>query len=99
MAGLVPHHTVKMSWVALTNRLFRIGLCVTKSFAAFTGISFITAVSTVTPQIMLPLVGDLAPPERRASALSIVVSGFMLGILVARVLSGTVTNYTSWRNV
>lgn len=48
---------------------------------------------------MLPLVGDLAPPHRRASALSIVVSGFMLGILVARVLSGTITNYTSWRTV
>lgn len=48
---------------------------------------------------MLPLVGDLAPPNRRASALSIVVSGFMLGILIARVISGTVTEYTSWRNV
>lgn len=48
---------------------------------------------------MLPLVGDLAPPHRRASALSIVVSGFMLGILVARVLSGSVTEHTSWRNV
>lgn len=77
----------------------RIGLCVTKSLEAFTAISFITAVTTVTPQIMLPLVGDLAPPNRRASALSIVVSGFMLGILIARVISGTVTEYTSWRNV
>lgn len=77
----------------------RIGLCVTRSFAAFTAISLITAVTTVTPQIMLPLVGDLAPPEKRASSLSIVVSGFMLGILLARVLSGTVANFTSWRNM
>jgi predicted MFS family arabinose efflux permease len=48
---------------------------------------------------MLPLVGDLAPPNRRATALSIVVSGFILGILIARVLSGTITNFTSWRNI
>ena len=48
---------------------------------------------------MLPLVGDLAPPNRRAAALSIVVAGFMLGILIARVISGTITNYTSWRVV
>ena len=48
---------------------------------------------------MLPLVGDLAPPNRRATALSIVVSGLLLGILIARVLSGVVTNYTSWRNI
>ncbi|KAL9062319.1 MAG: hypothetical protein Q9157_009030 [Trypethelium eluteriae] len=76
-----------------------IGLCVTSSLAVFTAISFITAITTVTPQLMLPLVGDLAPPHRRAAALSIVVAGFMLGILVARVISGTITNYISWRVV
>ncbi|KAI9686840.1 MAG: hypothetical protein M1822_002593 [Bathelium mastoideum] len=76
-----------------------IGLCVTRSLAAFTAISFIVGVTTVTPQLMLPLVGDLAPPHRRAAALSIVVAGFMLGILVARVISGTITNYVSWRIV
>jgi predicted MFS family arabinose efflux permease len=48
---------------------------------------------------MLPLVGDLAPPNRRAAALSIVVSGLMLGVLVARVLSGTMTNFVTWRAV
>ena len=48
---------------------------------------------------MLPLVGDLAPLPRRASARSIVVCGFMLGILIARVLSGTVTNFVTWRAI
>ena len=48
---------------------------------------------------MLPLVADLAPANRRATALSIVVSGLLLGLLVARLLSGVVTEYTSWRNV
>ena len=71
----------------------------TKSFTAFCAISYITAVTTVTPQIMLPLVGDLAPPHKRALSLSIVVSGNLMGILIARILSGIVTNYTSWRNI
>ncbi|KAI9653783.1 MAG: hypothetical protein M1831_005650 [Alyxoria varia] len=48
---------------------------------------------------MLPLVGDLAPPHRRATAVSIVVSGNVLGILIARILSGVVTQYTAWRNI
>jgi predicted MFS family arabinose efflux permease len=48
---------------------------------------------------MLPLVGDLAPAHRRAAALSVVVSGLTLGILIARVLSGVLTNYTSWRTI
>ncbi|KAL9617795.1 MAG: hypothetical protein Q9160_007449 [Pyrenula sp. 1 TL-2023] len=48
---------------------------------------------------MLPLIGDLAPPHRRAQALSLVVSGLVLGILIARVLSGIVTEYTGWRTI
>jgi predicted MFS family arabinose efflux permease len=48
---------------------------------------------------MLPLVGDLAPPNKRAAALSIVVSGLMLGVLIARVLSGTISQFASWRAV
>lgn len=48
---------------------------------------------------MLPLVGTLAPPNRRATALSIVVSALMLGLLIARLLSGIIANYSSWRNV
>ncbi|KAI9726209.1 MAG: hypothetical protein M1828_001882 [Chrysothrix sp. TS-e1954] len=76
-----------------------IGLCITNNFVAFSALSFLTAISTVTPQLMLPLVGELAPPHRRAAALSIVVSGNLLGILIARILSGVVTHYTSWRNI
>jgi predicted MFS family arabinose efflux permease len=76
-----------------------VGLCITKSFSVFLALSFITAVSTVTPQLMLPLVGDLAPAHRRATALSIVVSGLLGGILIARLLSGILTQYTSWRSI
>jgi len=76
-----------------------IGLCVTDSIEVFTGIQFLVGLTTVTPQLMLPLVGDLAPPHKRAAALSVVVSGFALGILVARLLSGIMTNFISWRYV
>lgn len=48
---------------------------------------------------MIPLVGDFAPPQRRGAFLSIVVSGLLGGMLVARLLAGVVATYTSWRNV
>lgn len=48
---------------------------------------------------MLPLVGDLAPPARRATALSIVASGLVLGLLFARLFSGVIATYSDWRNV
>ena len=79
--------------------LSRIGLCITKSFAAFCAITFITSLTTVTPQLMLPLVGDLAPPHKRSISLSIVVSGMLLGMLIARLLSGVVTEFIGWRYI
>ncbi|ORY54940.1 major facilitator superfamily domain-containing protein [Pseudomassariella vexata] len=83
-------------WITATVWL---GLCLTTKFEVFLSLSFLCGVGTVTPQLMLPLVGDLAPPHRRASSLSVVVSGLALGMLIARVLSGIVANYTSWRNI
>jgi predicted MFS family arabinose efflux permease len=76
-----------------------LGLCLTKSFPVFVALSFLCAVTTVTPQLMLPLVGDLAPPHKRATSLSIVVSGLLGGMLIARFLSGVLTQYTSWRTI
>ena len=85
-----------LTWFTATMWL---GLCLTSSYEAFAALSFTTSVTTVTPQLILPLVGDLAPPEKRAQALSLVVSGNLGGMLVARLLSGIVTEYTSWRIV
>ena len=48
---------------------------------------------------MIPLASGLATPARRAAAISIVFSVLMLGMLLPRVLSSIVAQYTSWRNV
>ncbi|CAE6357792.1 unnamed protein product [Rhizoctonia solani] len=76
---------------------FTLGLALAPSKNIFGGLSFIMGVFTVVPQIMIPLAADLAPPERRASAISIVLSGLLLGILFARVISGVIANFASWR--
>ena len=54
---------------------------------------------SVVPQILMPFAVDLAPPERRASALSIVLSGLLFGVLLARVLAGVIANFATWRIV
>ncbi|KAF8678319.1 MFS general substrate transporter [Rhizoctonia solani] len=76
---------------------FTLGLALAPSKNIFGGLSFVMGVFTVVPQIMIPLAADLAPPERRASAISIVLSGLLLGILFARVISGIIANFASWR--
>ncbi|KAG1837159.1 major facilitator superfamily domain-containing protein [Suillus subalutaceus] len=85
--------------LVVTSIAFTIGLAVTKNLQVFEALTFLTGVATVTPQILMPLAADLAPPERRASALSVVLSGLMLGVLIARVLAGVIGNFTTWRAV
>ena len=50
-------------------------------------------------RIGLCFTNSLLHIDRRASALSIVFSGLLLGILSARVLSAVVSEYASWRNI
>ncbi|KAF4446388.1 hypothetical protein F53441_9956 [Fusarium austroafricanum] len=83
--------------LVLATATMWIGLCVTNDFTVFRTLSFICGATTVTPQLVVPLVGDFAPAHRKASLLAIVTSGLMLGLLMARLLSGVVTNFISWR--
>ncbi|CCM06156.1 uncharacterized protein FIBRA_08395 [Fibroporia radiculosa] len=76
-----------------------IALAITKSLAVFEALSFLVGMFTVVPQILLPLVADLAPPHKRGQAMSIVLSGLLFGILLARVISGTIAQYVTWRVV
>ena len=71
----------------------------TSSVVVFEVLSFFIGIITVTPQVLIPLAADLAPPHRRAASIAIVYSGLLLGILMARVLAGVIAQFTSWRNV
>ena len=76
-----------------------IGLPITSSVRVFEAFSFLVGFTSIVPQIMMPFAVDLAPPEKRASALAIVLSGLLLGVMFARVVAGIVANFTSWRIV
>ncbi|KAF9024563.1 MFS general substrate transporter [Hymenopellis radicata] len=76
-----------------------IPLAITKNLKVFEAFSFLVGALSVTPQILLPLAADLAPPERRAAALSVVLSGLLFGVLIARVIAGVIAEFTSWRVV
>jgi len=56
---------------------------------------FFIGMSSVTSQILLPLAADLARPEKRALAFSVVMSGLLLGLLFARVVAGQIAQHAS----
>ena len=86
-------------WLAASSTSLTIGLAVTKNLIVFETLSFLVGVVTVTPQILFPLAADLAPENRRATAVSIVFSGLIFGVLSARIFAGIIAEYASWRVV
>lgn len=59
----------------------------------------LVGLSSVAGQIIIPLVGDLATPVERGRAVGTVVSGALIGILVARTVSGLIAAALGWRAV
>ena len=88
-----------LSELDVLSDLIRIPLCFTKNLQVFEVFSYLAALFGGTTQIMLPLVAETSTDKQRPFNISIVATGPTLGILLARILSGVVANYTSWRNV
>ncbi|KAJ3891005.1 major facilitator superfamily domain-containing protein [Lentinula edodes] len=96
LGDLLPRRPLLLG-VVLADICFTLGLAVTKSAHIFEGLSFVVGMTSVAPQILTPLAADLAPENRRASAISIIFAGLLFGILIARVLSGIVAEFSTWR--
>lgn len=60
---------------------------------------FAFSVTTVIPQIILPLTAQLADPAQRGQAVGIVMSGLSSGILLARTVSGVIGGTLGWRGM
>ena len=88
-----------MLLLVAASMLITVGLAVSKSFLAFEILNFFIGVTSLAPQILVPLAADLAPSHRRATAISIVLSGLLLGILISRVMAGVVAQFVDWRVV
>jgi predicted MFS family arabinose efflux permease len=61
--------------------------------------SFAVGLTTVVPQILVPLAAQLAPPAERGKVIGNVMSGLLIGILLARTVSGFIGGILGWRNM
>ena len=85
--------------LVFTTATLTIGLAITRNLIAFQILNFLIGLGNMSPQILAPLAADLAGPEHRGFAYSIVLTGMLSGALIARVLAGVMGEFLSWRVV
>ncbi|KAK1219522.1 hypothetical protein PQX77_017757 [Marasmius sp. AFHP31] len=98
LGDLVRRRQLILALVIMSTGL-TVGLAITSQVEVFIALSFLVGVVTITSQVLIPLAADLAPPEKQASAISVVFAGLLLGVLSARVIAGIIAEYTTWRVV
>lgn len=59
----------------------------------------ITGLSSVVAQVLLPLGATLASEQQRGKVIGTIMGGLLLGILLARVVSGGLSSMGSWRYI
>jgi len=75
------------------------GMALSTSIHSILIFSFFIGFTSVIPQVFVPMAAELATKEKQASAIGMVMSGLLIGILLSRVVSGFVGSYLGWREM
>ncbi len=90
---------------ALVTRMFCVAAAALVACALAPDLWFFAVASvavggaSVAGQIMIPFAADLAPEERRGRVVARIMTGLLLGILLARTVSGLVAQAAGWRAI
>ncbi|MFC9335734.1 MFS transporter [Arthrobacter sp. NPDC057009] len=77
-----------------------LGACaLAPNFAVLLTTLALVGFTNVAGQLLIPLAGDLATDNQRGRAVGTVASGFLVGILLSRTVSGIVADAFGWRTI
>jgi predicted MFS family arabinose efflux permease len=85
--------------ILLVTALALLATALAPSFSLLAAALLVVGVTSVVAQILVPLASTLAPEAERGRVVGKVMSGLLVGILVARTASGVIAELGGWRLV
>ncbi|WII73557.1 MFS transporter [Bdellovibrio sp. 22V] len=76
-----------------------LALAFTSSFAVLCALSFAMGFFNVSATVLIPFSANLAKPQERGKVMGTVMSGILLGSLMARTLSGFMAEHFGWKSI
>lgn len=70
-----------------------------KNFFILQIASLLIGITSIVPQLILPLAASLCAPEQRGKVVGTIMSGLLIGILLSRTLSGFIGQILGWRSM
>ncbi|MCC9071395.1 MFS transporter [Flavobacterium sp. F-65] len=70
-----------------------------QSFFVLEIASLLIGITSIVPQLILPLAASLSDPSERGKVVGTIMSGLLVGILLSRTLSGIIGDIWGWRSM
>jgi predicted MFS family arabinose efflux permease len=96
LGDLLERRRLMTVMTALTG-LGLLGEAAVPDIGALMALAAAVGCCTVTAQVFVPFAAHLATPARRGRAVGTIMSGLLIGILLARTVSGLIADLASWR--
>src|SRR5215468_707236 len=98
LADVLDKRNLMVSLLGVNGTLFAIA-AFSKHFTIFLAASLLIGMSAIAGQIAIPYMARLSAPHARGRNLGVLLSGALIGILLARTGSGFIAGRFGWRAV
>ncbi len=98
LGDLVERRGLMQIMLALTT-LALVAVAASPTFTLLAVSSFALGMMTIVPQLIIPFAAGIAGPGERGKVVGTVMSGLLIGILVARTVSGFIGSHFGWREM
>ena len=88
-----------IGYLSIVMTLASLGVFLAPNFAVLITASFALGLGANITQQLIPLGAALSTPETRGKTMGTLMTGLTLGILLSRIVSGSIAEYFGWRSV